>query len=213
MGPRILGRLDATTTLFLILAMLGKESLADPGQDSLLDTYMDRLADVRLRWRQATDLVVGGETRRAIQILDRPLPEVLGNGWSEFQKIRRDELRAMILDDAARMGTRRFARWCMDMQDPGLAARAYEAARDPREPPGFEDEFHLSQCYAEDGQFEKAKRLLIDLWSRKIADDWKEMIETRFNAIEGLQVENLSRSSFLRIYFIETGPRWYHDRI
>ena len=213
MGLRIVDRLKASMILVAIVMTLGTESVADPGQSPLLDTYLSRLGELRVHWRQATELVVRGETERALQILDQPLPEVLGKGWRESQKIRRDELRSMVLGDAARMGTRRFARWCMDMQVPGLAARAYEAARDAGEPLGFEDEFHLSQCYVEDGHFEKAQRLLDDLWSRNIDADWKYTIETRLGAIQGLQPGRLSRSGFLGMYFIGNGPRWYHDHV
>src|SRR5262245_42845462 len=123
-GLRVPAGLRAAMLLVALLLMRGLPSVAGGGQDSLLDTYMTRLAELRLRWQQATECVVRGETGRAIELLDRPPAEVLGNGWAESQRILSDELRSMILVDAARLGTRRFAKWCMGMQAPKLAARA-----------------------------------------------------------------------------------------
>lgn len=213
MGLRRAGRLFLPTFLGAIFANPATVSLADPSQGPLLDSYMERLRETRQAWRQATDLVVRGEVERAIRILERPLPEVLGVGWSEQQKMLRDELRSMGAVGHARIGTPRFARWCMGMQDPGLAARAYEAAREARVELGFEEKFHLSQCYAEDGQDGKARIALRDLMSEKLEDDWRGMIESRIKAIDGLEAGTLSRGAFLRAYFTEIGPRWYLDRV
>jgi len=213
MGLRRAGRLFLPTFLGAIFANPATVSLADPSQGPLLDSYMERLRETRQAWRKATELVARGEVERAIQILDKSLPEVLGIGWSEHQKMLGDGLRSMGAVGHARIGTPGFARWCMCMQDPGLAARAYEAAREARLELGFEDKFHLSHCYAEDGQNGKAKVALRDLMNGKIADDWRGMIESRIKALDGLEAGGLSPGAFLRVYFTEIGPRWYLDRV
>lgn len=211
MGLRRSGRLLFMTSLVVMFAIPATEPLADPAQGSRLDAYMVGLEQMRQAWRQAAESVVRGEVERAIGILEKPLPEVLGMGWSEVQKMHRDELRSMNEVRFARMGTRRFAKWCMGMQHPGLAARAYEAALEARDELNFEDKFHLTQCYVEDAQNGKAKAALRALLGKETAD-WDEMIEARIKAIDGLETGGISREVFLRVYCLETGPRWYQDR-
>ena len=71
------------------------------------------------------------------------------------------------LNDAARMGTPGIRQVVHGHAGPGF--RRSPASRRPRcrRAVALEDEFHLGQCYVEDGHFGKAKRLLVGLGSGK----------------------------------------------
>ncbi|MGC2698067.1 MAG: tetratricopeptide repeat protein, partial [Candidatus Angelobacter sp.] len=69
-----------------------------------------------------------------------------------------------------------------------------------------------SEDLAEDGKYAEAAEVLSALINGQIAADWKQMLQTRIHILKKWHASGRIELSEYRIFFLETGPEWFHNR-
>lgn len=92
------------------------------------------------------------------------------------------------------------------------------AAKDGPVPitPNYLDPFAQAICksedMAEDGKYAEAAQVLSSLMNGQMADDWKQMLQTRIGILKKWHASGHIELSDYRAFFLETGPQWFHNR-
>lgn len=69
-----------------------------------------------------------------------------------------------------------------------------------------------SEDLAEDGKYAEAAEILSALINGQVADDWKQMLQTRIHILKKWHKSGRIELSDYRTFFLETGPEWFHNR-
>jgi len=69
-----------------------------------------------------------------------------------------------------------------------------------------------SEDLAEDGKYAEATEILSALMNGQMADDWKQMLQTRIRILKKWHASGRIELSDYRTFFLETGPQWFHNR-
>jgi hypothetical protein len=65
---------------------------------------------------------------------------------------------------------------------------------------------------AEDGKYAEAAEVLSALMNGQIEADWKQMLQTRIGILKKWHASGRIELSDYRMFFLETGPQWFHNR-
>jgi hypothetical protein len=78
------------------------------------------------------------------------------------------------------------------------------------------DPFAIAVCksegLAEDAKYAEAAEVLTALMNGQMEADWKQMLQTRIGILKKWHASGRIELSDYRIFFLETGPHWFHNR-
>jgi tetratricopeptide (TPR) repeat protein len=69
-----------------------------------------------------------------------------------------------------------------------------------------------SEDLAENGKYAEAAEVLSALMNGQIEADWKQMLQTRIGILKKWHASGRIELSDYRMFFLETGPQWFHNR-
>jgi tetratricopeptide (TPR) repeat protein len=104
----------------------------------------------------------------------------------------------------------RLRRYMAQMEQ--IAAKEGPVSRTTNDSDPFSRAVYRSEDLAEDRKYAEAAEILSALINGQVADDWKQMLQTRIHILKKWRKSGRIELSEYRTFFLETGPEWFHNR-
>jgi tetratricopeptide (TPR) repeat protein len=156
--------------------------------DDDLASYMDRLAQVQSRWQEAAQLLHDGKKAAAVELLGEFPYGGMNERWRDQQQSLATDLKGIKPDRKTPPWDRPpLGRWYAEAEASALAIEAFEKDIQAGRILSFHNRCSYALCLIEVCRFTDARAALAEaLKSPDVESDWRQSVEIRLKALDGL---------------------------